>query len=913
MWKRSRSKTNNETRKKSNTFKNTDDGFEEWGGYMAAKRSKLLDQFHNGPIEKLSDIFAGVKILVNGLTHPPANELKDLMAAHGGEYHMYQVPSTTHIIASNLPNTKIKHLGAVPVVKPAWIIESIALGKLIDFKRYLLYTNQSSKQPALPFPIVTKPISNGDSSHARATASACVNVATSSGRVAKTASDPKFLEEFYSNSRLHLIATLGAEFKHLVARLREKTVGKFPARDKLRAEKGKLTSAQPPQSVVMHIDMDCFFVSVGLRNHPELKGQPVAITHARSGMMQSNDPNRQASREKEFELYMKNLPEGASSKIVDIKDKIDGLASMSEIASCSYEARRCGIKNGMFMGQAVKLCPDLKTLPYDFEGYKEVSNTLYQTIASYTLDIEAVSCDEMYVDVRPILLETGLTVQEWADHIRTEIVTATGCPCSTGFGSNRLQARLATRKAKPAGHYYLEADDVETYMSEILLEDLPGVGRATLAKLGSLGLKTCGDVQLAPLKLLQSELGAKLGQKIKDQAFGRDSRPLDYHHERKSVSAEVNYGIRFKTLDECYGFLQRLAEEVFNRANDVNTRARCLTLKLLVRAEDAPVETAKYLGHGVCDAVSKSTTSNAILNDAGVIYREVKSLYDKLNIPFAELRGIGIQLSKLEKLIEVNKTMSNFLKQSSCKKIDDASLPAEKINKDRIPVQNSSKAAVDQTDKAGKGVVKNKVKTGSRGRPKARATPTKNNSTIDKFFSKVAKGNNCRQMQNLRAWVDWDVFEQLPDDIQKEIATEYNFDTGKGRGEENSTVSVLETSFTNIAMKKMNAVHDELDTPFRKLSWDEIKSAIKIWIESENEPSEIDVEMLGQHFRRWALERKIEVLKRAYNFLYRVFSRLDCTWHKAYYAAVDVMQTGMVERYGSILYVNTSFECCRPF
>lgn len=71
------------------------------------------------------------------------------------------------------------------------------------------------------------------------------------------------------------------------------------------------------------------------------------------------------------------------------------------------------------------------------QGYREVSNTLYRTIASYTLDIEAVSCDEMYVDCTQILKDTGLTVFEFASHIRGEIMSVTGCPCSTGFGANR--------------------------------------------------------------------------------------------------------------------------------------------------------------------------------------------------------------------------------------------------------------------------------------------------------------------------------------------------------------------------------------------------------------------------------------------------------------------------------------------
>lgn len=190
---------------------------------------------------------------------------------------------------------------------------------------------------------------------------------------------------------------------------------------------GKTTTHILPHSVIMHIDMDCFFVSVGLRNHPELRGKPVAITHARNGQI-SNRPERRANREQEFALYSERLPEGTTSRIATI----DGNSSMSEIASCSYEARKCGVRNGMFLGQAVKLCPELRTLPYDFEGYREVSHSLYETIASYTLDIEAVSCDEMYVDVTNILKETGLSVDEWATLLRNEIMTMTRCPCSTG-------------------------------------------------------------------------------------------------------------------------------------------------------------------------------------------------------------------------------------------------------------------------------------------------------------------------------------------------------------------------------------------------------------------------------------------------------------------------------------------------
>jgi len=126
----------------------------------------------------------------------------------------------------------------VPIVKPAWITESIALNKLLDYRRYLLYTNQSRLQPALNFPVVNKSSdSNDDLNSVCSEDHSSVN--QNNSKVTKTASDPRFLEEFYSNSRLHLISTLGAEFKQLIGQLREKSNGEFMGRNKLISQCGK--------------------------------------------------------------------------------------------------------------------------------------------------------------------------------------------------------------------------------------------------------------------------------------------------------------------------------------------------------------------------------------------------------------------------------------------------------------------------------------------------------------------------------------------------------------------------------------------------------------------------------------------------------------------------------------------------
>lgn len=84
-------------------------------------------------------------------------------------------------------------------------------------------------------------------------------------------------------------------------------------------------------------------------------------------------------------------------------DNSSNFTSMSEIASCSYEARKTGVKNGMFLGAARKLCPDIVCIPYHFQEYRTVSRQLYQILVNHTHDVEAVSCDEAYIDVSLIL------------------------------------------------------------------------------------------------------------------------------------------------------------------------------------------------------------------------------------------------------------------------------------------------------------------------------------------------------------------------------------------------------------------------------------------------------------------------------------------------------------------------------
>ncbi|XP_004704398.1 DNA repair protein REV1 isoform X1 [Echinops telfairi] len=813
------------------------DGWQKWGGYMAAKVQKLEEQFRSDAAMQKdgnsSTIFSGVAIYVNGYTDPSAEELRKLMMLHGGQYHVYYSRSkTTHIIATNLPNAKIKELKGEKVIRPEWIVESIKAGRLLSCIPYQLYTKQSTVQRALNFNPVCKPedsmpgpsniskqlnnrvnhiikkietegeikvnginswieeTANHDFScveleqisldrkqngipHHRDSTAICNGHTHSSNGALKTQecmvpmgnsvanrlspdsaqeeaavtdksstdlrdctvqqlpqnnrdadavrnphrtnsfpllsphstmkingahqstlqgpsstkstssvptpskaapsvpskpSDCNFISDFYSHSRLHHISTWKCELTEFVNTLQRQSSGVFPGREKLKKMKtgrsaltvtdtGSVSVLSSPrhQSCIMHVDMDCFFVSVGIRNRPDLKGKPVAVTSNRGTGRAPLRPG--ANPHLEWHYYQNKILKGKAAEIPDPSvwdtpdsaqsNGIDSVLSKAEIASCSYEARQVGIKNGMFFGHAKQLCPNLQAVPYDFHAYKEVARTMYETLASYTHNIEAVSCDEALVDITEVLAETRLTPDEFANAVRMEIKDQTQCAASVGIGSNILLARMATRKAKPDGQYHLKPEEVDDFIRGQLVINLPGVGRSMESKLTSLGIKTCGDLQYMTMAKLQKEFGPKTGQMLYRFCRGLDDRPVRTEKQRKSVSAEINYGIRFTQPKEADAFLLSLSEEIHRRLEAAGMKGKRLTLRIMVRKPGAPVETAKFGGHGICDNIARTVTLDQATDSAKIIGKATLNMFHTMKLNISDMRGVGIQMNQL--------------------------------------------------------------------------------------------------------------------------------------------------------------------------------------------------------------------------------------------------------------------------
>lgn len=425
--------------------------------------------------------------------------------------------------------------------------------------------------------------------------------------------NPEFLQQYYRESRLHHLSTWKAELKaQLQAATREKTLSRTSHRKPVPGSR----------RYILHVDFDSFFAAVSILKHPELRDKPVAIAH--------------------------------------------GSGSGSEIASCNYVARARGIKNGMWMKGALQACPELQVLPYDFPAYEDASRKFYSSVLAIDGIVQSVSIDEVLIDITNQCLDAGgsdgrgvsegsiyreqAKADEIAQALRDSVKEKTGCAVSVGIGGNILQAKVALRKAKPAGQFQLKPEAVLDFVANLAVQDLPGVGYSLGAKLEELGVKLVKDVRDLSREKLCSSLGPKTGMRIYEYARGIDKTEVGNEVIRKSVSAEVNWGVRFVNQDQAEDFVKSLCGELNRRLVENLVKGRQLTLKVMRRAMDAPLEPVKHLGHGKCDTFNKSVVIGVATNASDILAKEAISMLRSFNISPGDLRGLGVQMTKLEPL-----------------------------------------------------------------------------------------------------------------------------------------------------------------------------------------------------------------------------------------------------------------------
>lgn len=409
--------------------------------------------------------------------------------------------------------------------------------------------------------------------------------------------DPEFMNTFFKASRLHWIGTWKARIDALLAVPPEATPQPATAQPSVAAAlQGQRRGAE---RMVIHLDMDCFFASIATQGHPSFRGKPLAVCHSNSAV------------------------------------------GTAEVSSANYEARAFGVHAGMSMSRAKQRCPHLLVLPYEFDKYEDASESVYKILLKHTAAVQPVSCDEAYLDISGLGDPLAM-----AAAIRAQIEEMTGCTASAGIGPNMLLARLATKRAKPNGVFRYSAAEAQADTAALPLADLPGVGWSLQQRLAELGLVTAADVRMATKERLQRELGDKTGANLWDMAHGRDSRVVQPPKPRKSLGAEVNWGIRFRNQQDADVFLLDLAGEVASRLAEAGVKGRSLTLKIKRRKEGAP-EPSKFMGHGICDNLSRSLTLGRFIDSAADIAAEAGGLMRALRVPPCDIRGIGITVTKL--------------------------------------------------------------------------------------------------------------------------------------------------------------------------------------------------------------------------------------------------------------------------
>jgi DNA repair protein REV1 len=426
-----------------------------------------------------------------------------------------------------------------------------------------------------------------------------------------TVIDPNFLEQYYRESRLHHLSTWKADLKSQLQAMASEQSSSQKARQK-----------RPPgaRRYILHVDFDSFFAAVSLKKHPQWIDKPAVVAH--------------------------------------------GNGSGSEIASCNYPARKYGVKNGMWMKRAQELCPDLKILPYDFPAYEEASRAFYDAILRTGGIVQSVSIDEVLIDVSNLCIAIGgsdgrkvsegsiyreqAKADEIATSLREQVKQKTGCNVSVGIGGNILLAKVALRRAKPAGQYQIKPAEVLNFIGELQVQDLPGVAWSTGGKLEEIGIKLVKDIRECSKEKLIRALGPKTGEKLYEYSRGIDRTEVGEQVVRKSVSAEVNWGVRFENQEQADEFIASLCNELQKRLIKEKVKGKQFTMKIMRRSPDAPLDPPKHLGHGKCDTYNKSLALGVATNSKDVLTKEALGILRGFGFSPGELRGIGVQMTKLE-------------------------------------------------------------------------------------------------------------------------------------------------------------------------------------------------------------------------------------------------------------------------
>ncbi len=332
---------------------------------------------------------------------------------------------------------------------------------------------------------------------------------------------------------------------------------------------------------IIHCDMDAFFASVEQLKNPELRGKPVIV---------GGKPH-----------------------------------SRGVVSTCSYEARKYGVRSAMPLAEAYRRCPEAVFIPPDFSAYQEASDNMHKIFSEYTPLIEPISLDEAFLDVTKSLRLFGSPLvigQKIKERIKNEL----GLIVSVGIAHNKFLAKLASDLSKPDGFLVVTPDQVRELLDPLDIRRIWGIGEKTAQRLYELNIKTIRDLCRLEEAYLTNLFGS-CGSQLYLLARGIDRRKVENVRKAKSIGRETTFPTDISDMDDLEKCLLTLAGDVARSLRRERVKGYTVTLKI------------KYQDFRM---ITRSKTLDKPTDLEEVIFAEACFLLQKLVVKPIRLAGVSL-------------------------------------------------------------------------------------------------------------------------------------------------------------------------------------------------------------------------------------------------------------------------------
>ncbi len=357
--------------------------------------------------------------------------------------------------------------------------------------------------------------------------------------------------------------------------------------------------------IILYLDMDAYFAAVEQRENPKLKGKPMIV--------------------------------GGNPK-----------TKRGVVVTCSYEAREYGIRSGMAVAEAVKLCPELLFASRAYPLYTKISRNILEIAKQYSKKTFMCSIDELFMDVTDIV-ETYEDAEGLAYELKDEINSIEKLSCSIGIGPTITVARMACDIDKPNGLTIIKPSRIKEFLNPLKVSKIPGVGKKTEERFNKQNIVTCGD--LAKKKITQiyedeGENGVLLWKFVHGYNTEK-TEELYKEYQRKSIGEERTFYYPPQEWSEIWNAVDELIENIIKVAEYHGTSYRTVGIKIKNRNFES--ETRNY---SLSSHVNSKTTLKRIVS-------ELMQEYKKMNLK--TLRLLGIRISNLKKTEKKQLNLTKFI------------------------------------------------------------------------------------------------------------------------------------------------------------------------------------------------------------------------------------------------------------